>query len=343
MITPVYHELSKKIKSYIKTEKLTGRLPGKTVLAKKFGVNHVTVMKSLRELADQGVVACQGTRGTFVCEKPSRPKYGVIGFTGLYYSDNYCEYVLERLNERLKETSYRAVKIAYDYHLFEEQPELLTHFPVDGFVFLGSCGSNKMFSTLKEAEIPLITIANPNRSGENHVSSDHWQAYGNLLDHLLKQGIQKIAFADYERRAEFHYYLENIREIFQQKLGEQFRPEYFQVADPYVVFREHGNAYHQICAARFAAIWKHNPPEAVITCLPLYEEFCKCHLKAEFAVTVTPEEGFHVKHLLCAVENAEELLYLSARRMIELLHGDESVQDIRVPFIIKLPDKEVIV
>lgn len=132
-------ELSYRLEKYISDRGITGRLPGLYKLSRELGVNHVTLFKAMHYLAEQGKLEIVPCRGTYVVN-PNREKrnYRAVGVVGYYYSVDEAAVLFNALNRQFSLNGYRVIRIASSPQLLAENPELFLHFPVDGFIFVGS-------------------------------------------------------------------------------------------------------------------------------------------------------------------------------------------------------------
>lgn len=273
MIIPIYQELSESLEQYIADHGITGKMPGVLKLSRELGVHHVTLSKAMRLLEKKGVLSIQGTKGTFVVEpKNLRPKYHAIALVGVNAEQTESKKILARLNRIAGESGYSVIGITFESELFQKNRALLLNFPVDGFLFRMSSLRNEQAEILRKEGIPMVSGARRNEDWLDMTDCDHDVGYGLLLDRLMSLGHRRIAFVEFDRPPEYHFYLNHVRQIFQQKLTTDFDPELF-----YAKFMgrdlwlQYGEEYWNICCRRalnhFCA--QENPPTAIIAPFPL--------------------------------------------------------------------------
>lgn len=73
---PVFTQIADDLREQIKRGQLRlgTRLPAQTGLAEKYGVAPNTLRAALKELASEGLISTQSTRGTFVLRAPGEPE-----------------------------------------------------------------------------------------------------------------------------------------------------------------------------------------------------------------------------------------------------------------------------
>lgn len=73
---PVFEQIADDLRTQIASGRLEvgTRLPSQTDLAKRYGVAQNTLRAAIKELAAEGVVSTQSTRGTFVLKLPGEPE-----------------------------------------------------------------------------------------------------------------------------------------------------------------------------------------------------------------------------------------------------------------------------
>lgn len=215
-----YRYLSEKIEEYIRTQHISGKLPGVRSLSSMFSANKITISKALHDLEKKGVVTICGTGGTYVSVEKKEESY-TIGIVGLDET-RHTEQLYSYLSGKLKKSGLKFVGLYYN---FNEKPELLSKFPVDGYIFLGSYGSRKIFEYLHEHNIPVIGSTFFDYKWLNRVTYDHEGGYRKLLRYLKKLGHRKIALLDTARRFPYRSYTNLLEKIFCKELGEDFEKE----------------------------------------------------------------------------------------------------------------------
>ena len=330
---PVYRKLSSRIEDEIRRGAFRGgRLPGIHTLARRLGANHITVRKALELLAEKGILEVIPSRGTFLrgTSEP-RKRYGVIGCVGSYFSAPVRDLALEQANERLEKDGYSLLNITSTPTLFDENPRLLLQFPVDGYIFFGSSISRKICDCLLENHIPVICTNNRNFS-VNHVGSDHFAAYTEILKALKSAGCRKIGFLDYRRPPDFENYIEDIRSVFRRELADDFDPDLFCVSDSRKLYLLHGEGYHEAAATDFARAHRDNAPDGIVA-VPQTVPFLKRFFPNLKAAAFSPRSSCPGCDFVMYQE-LRPLLDAALDRMLELLSGDTSVTETVLPMVL---------
>ena len=329
-----YIKLSEKLEKFIRENGISGRLPGLYKLARELNVNHVTLYKAIHHLAQQGKLEIVPWKGTYVVgENMVRRKYHAIGVLGYCYSAESAKMLFDELNRELASTCYKILRIETNCTLLQENPRLLLNYPVDGFVFLGSSITRGMLDVLQENTIPAICTVNENYPEQNQIGMDHVEGYGRDVSMLMEKGYRKIAFLSVDRSPSFQNYIDDIRNVFADKLGKNFDPGYFRVLDSEDFFRKYGDDYLTKMAEHAIALWKDNPPDAIIS----FEQVL-CRLNEKFPQTTTvsfnsmePISG--VDYYFC--EDIKGILELAIKRMFQIFKGDTTITRQFVKFINK--------
>ncbi|OQA88851.1 MAG: hypothetical protein BWY31_00035 [Lentisphaerae bacterium ADurb.Bin242] len=274
MILPIYQNLSEKLEKYIADNGITGRMPGVLKLSRELGVHHVTLSKAMRILEKKGVLSINGTKGTFVHESSvKRPKHHVIALVGADAEQVESKEILTRLNEAARRSGYHVIGITFEEGLYQRNKAILLNFPVDGFLFRMSSLRREQAELLRREEFPMVSGAR--KEGYpwlDQTDCDHHAGYSLLLDRLLALGHRRIAFLEFDRVPEYRFYLNNIRRVFEEKLGDAFDPDLFYAKERgRDLLLEYGEDYWEIYPERALKFWfaLPEPPTAVIAPLPL--------------------------------------------------------------------------
>ena len=334
----IYDKLSVELEDFIRRNGLRGRLPGVHKLAELLGANHITVRKALELLVEKGRLEVIPSRGTFVVEKAKRARnHHVIGFVGIYASHSAREAAFAGQNERLSDAGYQVMCLENNPKLFFENPRLLFQFPVDGYVFSGNSLNRRIMLALMEEGIPVISTINTSFPEINHVGADHFEGYARALRVLREHGCRRIAFLGYEREEDFRNYTDDIRDVFRAELGMDFDPALFTVADSLKYYTRYSEAYHEIIAEDVWHTWRNDPPDGLVTIpevLPVFHHYAPKLKTVSFA-------GYGIRATSDFVmrEDLPSLLEKASKRMLELLAGDTSVREIRIPFLLESSQK----
>jgi DNA-binding LacI/PurR family transcriptional regulator len=228
MIKPIYCELSKKLEDYIVKRNLSGRLPGLSLLSTKFGVHQATMSKAVKLLEKKGLLTINGTRGTFINECSGlRPAYKVIGVVGLNHikkRDNF----IAKLGMAIKKSGYTPIGITISEGSFTKNPELLSHFPVDGFLFCCSSLTGDMAKHLHRENIPFVVCnRRPDIDWINTLDFDHEAICSDVLKYLKGLGHHRIAYISPASSREYQHHSKWINTIIRNVLRDEFDNKLF--------------------------------------------------------------------------------------------------------------------
>ena len=329
-----YDKLSEQLERMIRGGTFGNRLPGIHTLAKQLGANHITVRKALELLIDRGLLEVIPSRGTFVrTQEKNDRNFHVIGCIGVCCSSHVREMVFNRQNELMRESGYKMLDISASSKIFQENPRLLLQFPVDGYIFCGSSLNRETLNFLLEHDIPVISTVNSNFPEINHVGMDHFTGYAEAIQKLRQQGCYRIAFLGYQRSADFQNYIEDIRNVFMQELGSAFEPGLFSVYDSDDYFLRFGEDYHKMIAEECVKSWREPIPDGLIT-VPEVIPTVKQLMPSIRTLAFVPY-GFRCDSDIAMREDLPGLLDSASKRMVEIISGDASVTEIRIPFVIR--------
>ena len=330
-----YDKLCEQLERMIRGGTFGKKLPGIHKLARQLGANHITVRKALELLIDRGLLEVIPSRGTFVREQEKTVRnFHVIGCVGANCSSHIREMVFNRMNDRLAETGYKILDITASSTIFKENPRLLLQFPVDGYIFFGSSMSRKIMKLLLEKRIPVISMYNRNFPEINHVGMDYFSSYSEALKTLKQCGCRRIAFLDYQRYGDFQSYTEDIRSVFISGLGSAFEPRLFSVYDSADYYLRHGEDYHRIIAEECVHSWEKPFPDGLIT-VPEVIAAVK-QLMPSIKTLAFTRYGYRCDSDIVMCEDLPGLLKAASGRMLELLAGDSTLAEIRIPCIRKI-------
>lgn len=330
----LYDKLCERLDKMILEGAFKEKLPGIHKLAKFLGANHITVRKAIDLLIEQGVLEVIPRRGTFLRKKENSPRnFHVIGCIGISCSSGIRDLVIDRENARLLDRGYRVLDISASAAIFQKNPRLLLQFPVDGYIFFGSAVSRTIMRLLLDNHIPLICSVNDRFPEIDHVGMDHIAAYTDALRTLKKRGCRRIAFHDYTRHDDFQNYLGSIRELFRKELGHAFDPDLFSICNPEDYFPRYGEDFAQAAAEDFVRSWGSSPPDGLITvhsAVPAMKRLAPGLVTLAFSTFGTPCESDIVMY-----HDLPTVLRTATDRMLELLSGDTTPVEIKLPFIRK--------
>ena len=330
-----YDKLCEQLERMIRDGTFGDKLPGIHKLAAQLGANHITVRKALELLIDRGLLEVIPSCGTFVREQEKAVRnFHVIGCIGVCCDSQIREMVFNRQNELMRESGYKILDISASSKIFRENPRLLLQFPVDGYIFFGSSMSRGIMKLMLEQRIPVISMFNRNFPEINHVGMDYFSSYAEALKILKQCGCRRIAFLDYQRYGDFQSYTEDIRAVFMSGLGSAFEPRLFSVYDSAEYFLRHGDDYHRIIAEECVHSWEKPFPDGLIA-VPEVIPVIKQQMPSIKTLAFT-RYGYRCDSDIVMCEDLPGLLEAASGRMLELLAGDSTLAEIRIPCIRKI-------
>lgn len=190
-----------------------GRFPSEAQVSRRFAVSRQTAVKAIESLVREGIVVRRRGSGTFVASH-LRKATGVIGIIvpGLAYAEIFppiCTHLSRILSERgyslqladfavddPEALAVKAVNVAED--LVTKGVDGVIFYPIE---FLPNAAeiNATITSRLSAAHIPVVLLdgdlQDPSRrSPYDIVSVDNFVGGYAIADHLLKQGVVRIAF-----------------------------------------------------------------------------------------------------------------------------------------------------
>lgn len=202
MLKTRYLEVKSELERLIVSGRWNSKLPGVFDLGRLLGVNHQTVSKALKLLAEEGKVSIRGTRGTFITKNHGqRRRYGVIGVVGLLHDQASLSASFTEVERVVSKHGCTALGLTRGQASFDH----LEKMPVDGFVFGNSVLTEEMISRLRDHGIPFISL---NRFSEipgvSWVDFDTEAALGDSLEYLHSLDYSRIVVAKYAAPLEEH-------------------------------------------------------------------------------------------------------------------------------------------
>ncbi len=333
MITPIYQNLSEKLEKYIADNGITGRMPGVLKLSRELGVHHVTLSKAMRILEQKGLLSINGTKGTFVNQSSvKRPRHHVIALVGANTEHGEDKEILSKLNEEARKSGYSIIAVTFEEELFQKNKTILLNFPVDGFLFRMSSLRREQAELLRREEFPMVSGAR--KEGYpwlDQTDCDHYAGYSLLLNRLINLGHRRIAFLEFDRVPEYRFYLDNIRHVFEEKLGEAFDAELFYTKSKgRELWDEFGELYWEVYAERALKHWFSlpEPPTAIIAPLPMLIRINGILEKKKISVPqdvslmfVTHASKIQYEQFSGILYDEYEMLLWGFRRLVERLNG----------------------
>jgi len=184
-----------------------GRLPPERELAQKYGVNRLTLRKSLKMLFDEGLIAKMGVHGTFIAGKAPvlRPKTLRRIMVVLAGGSVHSPYFGRMVNTIRSELSRREIEI--DFHFASRPEDLdgvlrrnLTLKAIDGMVLAGYLTPSLLLK-VKKAALPCVLIgllpkADPLETEFDQVAEDSARYASDAANILAEMGRTRIGFLD---------------------------------------------------------------------------------------------------------------------------------------------------
>ena len=191
----------------------SGRFPSEAQVIRRFGVARQTAVKAIEILVRENIVVRRRGAGSFVAKR-LRKATGVIGIIvpGLAYAEIFapiCSSLASILSDRgysLQLADFsddnpaaladKAIQVAEDF--VEKGVDGVIFYPIE---FLPNSAeiNDSIASRLSAADIPVVLLdgdlsAPSKRSLYDIVSVDNFVGGYAIADHLLRQGVQRIAF-----------------------------------------------------------------------------------------------------------------------------------------------------
>ncbi|MGC9361399.1 MAG: LacI family DNA-binding transcriptional regulator [Candidatus Syntrophosphaera sp.] len=191
-----YIYIKDKIKDSIKTGKLVDKLPGERVLARELNVSYMTVRKAVSELAEEGILHKDSTRGTFISHKKTKARITKnIGFfldediqEGI--SSPYYSLVFRSLEEEVAKTGYNLLLFSD----FDDLDPLKNQKKVDGAII---CCFPRIEDGIQAIKKYLPIILMDNSASDKSIPSvtiDNFSSCSTSTEYLLSLGHKRIGF-----------------------------------------------------------------------------------------------------------------------------------------------------
>ncbi|NLW85856.1 MAG: GntR family transcriptional regulator [Planctomycetes bacterium] len=208
MAEPVYPIIKEKIEQAIRDGEWSHRLPSAFKLAKRFGASHLTVLKAIKMLKEDGKLVVQERQGTFIANGgPTRrvsPYVGVIGFAedADIPRRSQEQYFLQAIKNYLEAHGFRMLAIQHFDESDAHFAQTLTDISVSGYLFTSSMLTQDLADKLKLAGVPFVSLTRIDRiDGIACVDFNHEESLKCLLRHYIACGHKRIAMA--RRQAPF--------------------------------------------------------------------------------------------------------------------------------------------
>ncbi len=193
---PKYIVVKKRIIKNIKNGSIVGKLPGERVLAKDFNVSYMTIRKAVSELADEGILHKNTTKGTFVSNNKTSPKITYnIGFLldeGIKdgISSPYYSLVFKAIEKEVKKVGYNPILFSD----IDALNPLNSKKKIDGAII----GYFPRIETkVQEIKRLLPIVLNDNIAADKSIPSvtlDNYNGCSSAAEYLVSLGHKRIGF-----------------------------------------------------------------------------------------------------------------------------------------------------
>lgn len=219
MFTPKHHELTARLRVAIVSKKYGIRLPAIRVLCSEYSVSMQTMHKSIRPLVEEGLVV-PGPRGSVICNPEKREHYNAVGVVAghpLPFGD--FAHMYEATVKLARDAGLRTVFITFQGDELLQDPDYLTHFPVDGVLFCYSTLCQAQLRALEYARIPLVAGAFwwGEEAGQIVQSNgDLSKGIAVATEKIRAFGHRRVVWFEGSRRPDYQPYLEYMRKLWSQ-------------------------------------------------------------------------------------------------------------------------------
>ena len=245
MAEPVYPVIKEKIEKAIRKGEWSDRLPSTFKLAKRFGASHLTVLKAIKMLKDDGKVIVKERQGTYIVKgdaaRPFSPYVGVIGFSqdaGVPRHDLEY-YYLQAIKNYLEAHGFRMLSIQHFDELDSHFAETLTEMRISGYLFTSSMLTQEVADQFKLKGIPFVSLNRIDKvNGIACADFDNAEGLRCLLRHYLACGHKRIGLA--RRQAPFLLnYSERNLQVYREVLesAKAYHPELLHIFDNDLIFK----------------------------------------------------------------------------------------------------------
>lgn len=269
MLKTRYVEIANDLESKITSGEIQDRLPGIIKLINEYKSGQATVKKAVKMLEKKGIVTVNKTHGTFISgEKYVREKYGSIGIVGAINDKRKgWSSLLEDIEIFSHKYKYHITYIGIDPDMLKKKPELISSFPVDGFIFIQSTISRDIVLELRKKGIPFVSaIAFHDVPGVNWIDFGTMNTFESIVDSLIKDGRRRIGIAMFKHLE--YGFQDEVFDGYKRCMEKHncYDPELFFSTEPYLSFyKQYGencfNVFGQKAADYFLNL--KNKPDVV--------------------------------------------------------------------------------
>lgn len=194
--TPKYIHIKQKLKESIKNGTIVDKLPGERVLADKYDVSYMTIRKAVIDLAEEGIIHKNKTRGTFVSTNKISPK--VTNNIGFFLDEGINEGISSPYYSLVFKALEKAVKInGYNLILFSDSNDLNPlngQKKTDGVII---CCFPRIENKIQEIKnlVPIVLLDNiASDKSIPSVTIDNFNSTSDATNYLWSLGHTRIGF-----------------------------------------------------------------------------------------------------------------------------------------------------
>lgn len=322
------------VKDYIRKNQMTGKMPGIISLSRQLGVNRITLARAYHLLEKQGIIAINGTKGTFVNSKQTCiPRFHALAVVGLNVdSRDAQERRMAQMNDIAEKQHFYVINLGLSFRQLSENRDIFGNFPVDGYLFHNSRLTIEHVDFFQRTGIPFVNTGRLSGAElRDLIDHDHRSGYPIALRHLRKLGHRRIAYIEYALRKEIGHYTDSVRSAYASELGELYDPELFYVRKTCSELENNYGEYVHRFYMQEAL--KHlfslnEPPTAIITVgalmISCFELLKDSGLNVPEDISLIGVEGnVPSKTLTTLFYNTDELLTRGISRLLEIIAGTD--------------------
>jgi DNA-binding LacI/PurR family transcriptional regulator len=215
MIETKYIDLSVQIEDMLNEMSDMDRLPGVTLLAKKFNSAPQTVSKALRLMSEKGKVTINGTKGTFVTKSArGTPIYKRIGILDSM-EKGFTRTEKNSLIRLCEKAGYEHFNIEYNNANSKNGMSFISSLPADGFVLNYSTITPDLVVSLRQSAKQFVSVNQIfNVPGASWVDFDNEATIEKALNVLAALGRKRIALVGFRWGLQEHH--EGIKNVYKK-------------------------------------------------------------------------------------------------------------------------------
>lgn len=274
MAEPVYPIIKEQIEQAIRNGEWSDRLPGTFQLARRFGTSHLTVLKAIKLLKEDGKVIVKERQGTYIVRgdapRPFSPYIGVVGCSPDANVPPLAleHYYLQAIKNYLEAHGFKMLSIQHFDESDSYFTETLTNMRINGYLFTNSILTQESAERLMLEGVPFVSLNRIDKiDGITCVDFDHEEGLRCLLRHFLACGHKRIAMARQEAPFKLTH-IGNLLRLYREILQAAgvYHPELLHIYDNNLIFRSYrdSDAAEAIAEDMFKQYYCcENPPSAL--------------------------------------------------------------------------------